>query len=364
MSGEVVRVYGGAKPDPLEKGPAKRVTHMVDNVGGTIASSKKRASWKFTLGDSDTVHEVILFHSVMSAKKVVSYDGKEQYHHAVITPGDWTLTLMLDNNTPVEVRINEYETPDIPKYDLLINRVAYRKMDVYRRNKKTGSAGHDEGYHQSHWGPGGVESSAPVAPAPGALVREKSGKRAAKDPEINLIDTSMPEVTVPVNTLVFDPLVTTPPLPVQHSGAKSPVNLNAFFPNGQPQNYDPFAAAMQPPPCQAQAFVLPDHLQHHHQQQQQQQQQYQPQQYQQQPTNGYGGFMQMPPPQQIPRQGMVVPGQYVTPPTPNPVYPPSYNPQANLNISNMMNPMQVANGYPTKKANTPDININPFAGMR
>ncbi len=56
--------------DPLERGPPKRVGHMVENVGGNIAASKKRSSWKFTFGDSDKVHEVVLLHSVMSAKKV------------------------------------------------------------------------------------------------------------------------------------------------------------------------------------------------------------------------------------------------------------------------------------------------------
>ncbi|CAK4080742.1 unnamed protein product [Aphanomyces euteiches] len=328
--GDVVRVYGG-KVDPLERGPPKRVTHMVDNIGEHISASKKRASWKFTLGESDTVHEVVLLHSIMSTKKVVELDGREQYHASTMTPGDWTLVLMLEGtNTAIEVRINEYETAEIPKYDLLIDRVPYRKMDVYRRNNKklVNAAGHRNenehiqtgGYHESHWGRDGT----PVAPLP----REKS--KAAKDlaPEINLIDTSMPEVVVPVTPFAFDPrgAAGAPP-------ASSPVKQSTQQ-QQRAQPLDPFAT-LQPSPTPMNSY------------------------YQAPPAYGFGQMA--PPPPQPQYQGMVTPRQYTTPPTPTPIYPP-YNPNANLNISNMMNPMQVQ--MAKKAPAAPEININPFAGMR
>ncbi|RHY00977.1 hypothetical protein DYB37_010763 [Aphanomyces astaci] len=211
--------------DPLERGPPKRVGHMVENVGSNIASSKKRASWKFTFGDSDKVHEVVLLHSVMSAKKVVEYDGREKYHVALISPGDWSIILMLEHrNTAIEVRINEFESPDMPRYDLLIDRAPFRKMDVYRRNNKklVGANGSQGNAYQPASGHGHIQQDAasvvdddhaPVVPyseAPYSKDKAKSTstKKTVPPPEINLIDTSIPEITPPAHSIVFDPLVT------------------------------------------------------------------------------------------------------------------------------------------------------------
>lgn len=63
------RIYN-PRPDPLERGPPKRVLRDETHIGEMVAASKKRISWRFTLGESDTVHEVVLTHSIMSYKKV------------------------------------------------------------------------------------------------------------------------------------------------------------------------------------------------------------------------------------------------------------------------------------------------------
>jgi hypothetical protein len=145
---------------------------MVDNVGGHWPASKKRVVWKFVLGDSDTIHEVELMHSVLSTKKVsgvtqisqllngaqvVCFDGKEYYLEWTMFSGtSWRLVLIYENtNSSIEVRINEME----PKYgimmsntrsitwsfyyydlELIIDRVPFRKMDVYHKKKKVATA--------------------------------------------------------------------------------------------------------------------------------------------------------------------------------------------------------------------------------
>jgi hypothetical protein len=65
------RIYN-PHPDPLEKGPPKRVDRQEQHLGEMVASSKKRVTWTFTLGESDTIHEIVLTHSVLSYKKVMS----------------------------------------------------------------------------------------------------------------------------------------------------------------------------------------------------------------------------------------------------------------------------------------------------
>ncbi|RHY31497.1 hypothetical protein DYB32_003440 [Aphanomyces invadans] len=66
---------------------------------------------------------------------------------------------------------------------------------------------HAGGYH--HWGPGDPASdidddNAPVVPLDKAIPTKKT----APPPEINLIDTSIPDVvSVPAPSVVFDPLV-------------------------------------------------------------------------------------------------------------------------------------------------------------
>lgn len=68
-SGNAGRIYN-PRSDPLERGPPKRVLRDETHIGEMVAASKKRISWRFTLGESDTVHEVVLTHSIMSYKKV------------------------------------------------------------------------------------------------------------------------------------------------------------------------------------------------------------------------------------------------------------------------------------------------------
>ncbi|ETV82893.1 hypothetical protein H257_04668 [Aphanomyces astaci] len=384
--GDVVRVSDQGPVDPLERGPPKRVGHMVENVGSNIASSKKRASWKFTFGDSDKVHEVVLLHSVMSAKKVVEYDGREKYHVALISPGDWSIILMLEHrNTAIEVRINEFESPDMPRYDLLIDRAPFRKMDVYRRNNKklvgaNGSQGNayqpasghghiqQGGYHQSHWGPGDAASDvdddhAPVVPCSEASyskdkAKSTSTKKTAPPPEINLIDTSIPEITPPVHSIVFDPLVTGPAPPAYPTQAASPVNLNGIF-NAQqvqpqqrsfaPPSFDPFASLQPQPNKQPLGYFHP---------QQQTGYGY--------PTQQYGGHYANPTTPLYPAYNNIAASPIYPPQQQQQQYyaPPLQQQQPNLNISTMMNPMQVQHSIQPKKPTGQDININPFSGMR
>lgn len=68
-SGNATRIYN-PQPDPLERGPPKRVVREEQHIGEMVAASKKRVTWRFTLSESDRMHEVVLVHSVMSYKKV------------------------------------------------------------------------------------------------------------------------------------------------------------------------------------------------------------------------------------------------------------------------------------------------------
>ena len=70
-SGSIARVYS-APPDSLEYGTPKRVVREEQHLGEMLASTKKRVTWRFTLGESDRIHDVVLIHSVMSHKKVQS----------------------------------------------------------------------------------------------------------------------------------------------------------------------------------------------------------------------------------------------------------------------------------------------------
>ncbi|KAJ0400156.1 hypothetical protein P43SY_007175 [Pythium insidiosum] len=114
--GNAARIYN-PRPDPLERGPPKRVNRDESHIGEMVAASKKRISWTFTLGDAETVHEVVLVHSVMSYKKVVEFDGRQMHYSATATPGDWSFVMILDGtNNVIEVRINDLESADVPKY--------------------------------------------------------------------------------------------------------------------------------------------------------------------------------------------------------------------------------------------------------
>lgn len=62
------RLYN-PRPDPNEIGPPKRVNRMEDHIGEVVAASKRRVTWQFTLGESETIHTVVLTHSIMSYKK-------------------------------------------------------------------------------------------------------------------------------------------------------------------------------------------------------------------------------------------------------------------------------------------------------
>ncbi|OQS04789.1 hypothetical protein THRCLA_03000 [Thraustotheca clavata] len=385
--GDVVRIFGG-KADPEERGPPKRVSHVVENIGEHVAASKKRASWKFTLGESDTVHEVVLFHSV------VHFDGREQYMSNHMTPGDWSVILLLEStNSAMEVRINDIESGDIPKYDFLIDRVPYRRMDVYRRTKAKptqhvftpypgNSQGqqpasiHNAGLQQSHWGHSGMTQE-PVNQHPPPPPKEKTPPkpRPAPQPEVNLLDTTVPETSVPAHAIVFDPFVTGAPVvkPAQTNPSNDLMSLFA-----QP------SATQNPPPLNPNAFG-----------------QVPPQTFTGPPMNrppmmqqGYQAFPQSAPMMQQPPsnfgQPMFVPMQQqgyprASPPPlqkehsafsfiqapPAPAYSavPGSNfktPQANMNISSLLAPHQVNNAHvPGRQQNGQNgININAFDGMR
>ena len=50
------------------------------SVGKRVKSSKRKITWKFILAEEaheTKSHEVVLFHSIMSGKKTVVYDGKQ-----------------------------------------------------------------------------------------------------------------------------------------------------------------------------------------------------------------------------------------------------------------------------------------------
>ncbi|RQM18303.1 hypothetical protein DD237_000069 [Peronospora effusa] len=163
-SGNVTRIYN-LEPDPLEHGPPKRVVREEQHIGEIVASSKKRVSWRFTLGDSDRTHEVVLVHSIMSYKK---FNGRQIHFSSTARLGDWNCTMILDElNLVMEVRINDMESAEVPKYDFVIDKVPFRRWDVFRRKKYTNttatcaqlsvSSGNAYGTHR--WGPSGPTPS-------------------------------------------------------------------------------------------------------------------------------------------------------------------------------------------------------------
>ncbi|KDO21139.1 hypothetical protein SPRG_12920 [Saprolegnia parasitica CBS 223.65] len=410
--GDVVRILGG-RPDPLERGPPKRVSHSVENIGEHVAASKKRASWKFTLGEADTIHEVTLFHSIMSMKKVVHFDGREQYMSNTMAPGDWSVVLLLESSSSaMEVRINDIEAGDIPKYDFLIDRVPYRRMDVYRRSKakpaahvfgaSTGYSNtpephhapqHDAGLQHGHWGPSGMTQETNRPPSP----QELKPKPVAPKQEVNLLDTSAPDVSVSAHAIVFDPFVTGAPPAKPVAQATASADLMGLFsqptPSQQPQpiggsnfGQPAFGQPLQP------AFGQPPQPGFGQPLQPAYGQALQPgfgqppmSNYTTAPINrappmqqGYQGF----PPTPTPTPGYGYPNAYPpaapqqasgfafmqTPPPPaayaNAPRPANYRtPPANLSISNLMDPHHVNSAAPRGPPNGQNININAFAGM-
>uniref|UniRef100_A0AAV1T616 Uncharacterized protein n=1 Tax=Peronospora matthiolae TaxID=2874970 RepID=A0AAV1T616_9STRA len=166
-SGNITRIYTST-PDPLECGIPKRVLHEEQHLGEMLASTKKRVTWRFTLGESDRIHEVVLVHSVMSHKKLVQYDGRQVHFSSTKMVGNWCFTMILDGlRMAMEVRISEVESADVPKYDFVVNRIPFRRWDVYRRKKHAlatapyaqpnSSSGNT--YGTQHWGPGGATPS-------------------------------------------------------------------------------------------------------------------------------------------------------------------------------------------------------------
>ncbi|OWZ24865.1 hypothetical protein PHMEG_00048 [Phytophthora megakarya] len=176
-SSNAARIYN-PQPDPLERGPPKRVLREEQHIGEMVAASKKRVTWRFTLGESDRTHEVVLIHSVMSYKKVVQYDGRQMHFSSTATMGDWSFTMILDGlNLVMEVRINDVEAADVPKYDFVIDRIPFRRWDVYRRKKHAittatygqpnAAPGNAFGTHR--WGPGGATSQNEHQPPRGSF---------------------------------------------------------------------------------------------------------------------------------------------------------------------------------------------------
>ncbi|KAG7393595.1 hypothetical protein PHYPSEUDO_007432 [Phytophthora pseudosyringae] len=173
-SGNAARIYN-PQPDPLERGPPKRVLREEQHIGEMVAASKKRVSWRFTLGEADRTHEMVLVHSVMSYKKVVQYDGRQMHFSATATMGDWSFSMILDGlNVVMEVRINDMESADVPKYDFVIDRIPFRRWDVYRRKKHTittatyaqPNAPPGNAYGTHRWGPGGAIPPSQIEPQP------------------------------------------------------------------------------------------------------------------------------------------------------------------------------------------------------
>lgn len=72
-SNSAQRIYN-PRPDPMEQGPPKRISREETHIGEIVAASKKRIAWRFALGESDTQHEVVVTHSIMSYKKVARAD--------------------------------------------------------------------------------------------------------------------------------------------------------------------------------------------------------------------------------------------------------------------------------------------------
>ncbi|CAI5745300.1 unnamed protein product [Peronospora destructor] len=157
--GNVARIYN-LQPDPLERGPPKRVAREEQHIGEIVAASKKRVSWRFTLGESDRIHEVVLVHSIMSYKK---FNGRQIHFSSTATLGDWSCTMILDElNLVMEVRINDMESADVPKYDFVSDKVPFRRWDVFRRKKYTNATAtyaqpnalRGNAYGTHRWGPG------------------------------------------------------------------------------------------------------------------------------------------------------------------------------------------------------------------
>ncbi|KAF1335507.1 hypothetical protein FI667_g1156, partial [Globisporangium splendens] len=175
-AGNAARIYN-PRPDPAERGPPKRLTREETHIGEMVAASKKRIAWKFALGESDTIHEVVLVHSIMSYKKVVEFDGRQMHYSATFTAGDWRFMMILDGSNHVfEVRINDLESADVPKYDLAVERIPFRHWDVYRRRKQPISTASSYAqpnalpqqpstFGTQRWGPSGM-SAPPPPPEP------------------------------------------------------------------------------------------------------------------------------------------------------------------------------------------------------
>ncbi|ETI37672.1 hypothetical protein, variant 2 [Phytophthora nicotianae] len=173
-SGNAARIYN-PQPDPLERGPPKRVLREEQHIGEMVAASKKRVTWRFTLGESDRTHEVVLIHSIMSYKKVVQYDGRQMHFSSTATLGDWNFSMILDGlNMVMEVRINDMESAEVPKYDFVIDRIPFRRWDVYRRKKHAittatyaqPSAPSGNAYGTHRWGPNGATPPSQNEPQP------------------------------------------------------------------------------------------------------------------------------------------------------------------------------------------------------
>ncbi|CAH0489315.1 unnamed protein product [Peronospora farinosa] len=141
-SGNVTRIYN-LEPDPLEHGPPKRVVR-------------------------EEQHIVVLVHSIMSYKKLVQFNGRQIHFSTTARLGDWNCTMILDElNLVMEVRINDMESAEVPKYDFVIDKVPFRRWDVFRRKKYTNttatcaqlnvSSGNAYGTHR--WGPSGPTPS-------------------------------------------------------------------------------------------------------------------------------------------------------------------------------------------------------------
>ncbi|CCI39272.1 unnamed protein product [Albugo candida] len=199
--------------------------------------------------------------------------------------------MYLENtNYSLEVRINDTGGEEVPKYDLIINRIPYRHWDVYRRRKLAPASSVYEPIYKP--------SAPPIAPAPVSFGTQKwgmksvemvakennkafgatsgtqeivsehkisdsiavgrearrpiSNRRAEREkanqlnkvvvaqPEINLIDEQAPAIVSTAHELLFDPLRKTS---TSTTSKSVPMEPNVAQNTRAPDIVDPFFAA-------------------------------------------------------------------------------------------------------------------------
>eukprot|EP01138_Halocafeteria_seosinensis_P002153 gb/GECG01002203.1/.p1 GENE.gb/GECG01002203.1/~~gb/GECG01002203.1/.p1 ORF type:complete len:554 (+),score=92.24 gb/GECG01002203.1/:1-1662(+) len=120
--------------------PAYILSLDIQNVGRTIARSKKRITWKFVFEEDPDEHMVALLHSVTSGKKVIVLDGQTHYTDEEISMGEWIYTFQFQNHS-MSVYIGSNPASE-DYYDLRIDNMTSRMLprttmlDHRERSKK------------------------------------------------------------------------------------------------------------------------------------------------------------------------------------------------------------------------------------